>query len=507
MSRRPSASVVANPVLVGAITVLVVVVAVFLAYNANNGLPFVPTRELKVDVANASNLVKGNDVREGGYRIGVLQYIKPVQLKNGVSAAELTLKLDQRLGRIPIDSRVKIRPRSALGLKYIELTRGAAKKVFDDGATLPASQTIVPVQFDDVYSTFDEPTRAASQRNLTEFGNAVAGRGSGLNVAIRNLPELFRHAQPVAQNLADPRTGLPRFFGALNRAASTVAPVAGTNARLFTALATTFAAFAHDTGALEATISKSPSTLDVSTLSLHDQRPFLNDTTAFSPDLSAAAEELHAALPTINPALEIGAPVLRRSIALDARLQDAMGSLRDLARAPSTNLAIRALNGTVTTLQPQLRYLGPFQTVCDYWNYFWTYLAEHLSEKVSSGLAQRALLNTNGQQTDSTGSAGAIHPANGQGYQDNPLNNARGSIEYLHGQPYGAAITSSGAADCENGQRGYPMGRLAQFAPKGYFLVTDPNTPGAQGPTFAGRPRVPPRETFTRQPLTGDRNP
>ena len=47
-------SVFANPVLVGAVTVLIVVVAVFLAYNANEGLPFVPTRELKVDIADTS---------------------------------------------------------------------------------------------------------------------------------------------------------------------------------------------------------------------------------------------------------------------------------------------------------------------------------------------------------------------------------------------------------------------------------------------------------------------
>ena len=36
-------SIAASPTLVGAVTVLVVVVAVFLAYQANNGLPFVPT--------------------------------------------------------------------------------------------------------------------------------------------------------------------------------------------------------------------------------------------------------------------------------------------------------------------------------------------------------------------------------------------------------------------------------------------------------------------------------
>ena len=63
LMRRGQASIVANPVLVGAVTVLVVVVAVFLAYNANNGLPFVPTKEINVDVSNGANLVKGNEVR------------------------------------------------------------------------------------------------------------------------------------------------------------------------------------------------------------------------------------------------------------------------------------------------------------------------------------------------------------------------------------------------------------------------------------------------------------
>ena len=37
------AGIASNPVLVGAVTILVVVVAVFLSYNANQGLPFVPT--------------------------------------------------------------------------------------------------------------------------------------------------------------------------------------------------------------------------------------------------------------------------------------------------------------------------------------------------------------------------------------------------------------------------------------------------------------------------------
>ena len=72
--------------LVGAVTTLVVVVAVFLAYNANKGLPFVPTTSLKFQVSNGANLLPGNEVREGGSRIGLVDDMKPVRLPDGPSA-------------------------------------------------------------------------------------------------------------------------------------------------------------------------------------------------------------------------------------------------------------------------------------------------------------------------------------------------------------------------------------------------------------------------------------
>ena len=65
-------SIIASPVLVGAVTVLVTIVAVFLAYNANAGLPFVPTYDLNAEIPGGANLVPGNDVRVGGFRVGAV---------------------------------------------------------------------------------------------------------------------------------------------------------------------------------------------------------------------------------------------------------------------------------------------------------------------------------------------------------------------------------------------------------------------------------------------------
>src|SRR5207253_842853 len=127
-------------------------------------------------------------------------------------------------------------------------------------------------------------------------------------------------------------------FDDLNRFMGTVAPVAEVNARLFTDMATTFAAIARDPAALEATIAQSPSTLDVSTDSLKTQQPFLVDLTTLAHALTPATAALTATLPDINPALEEGTKTLARTPVLNAKLDQVMTALKSLALAPGTNM-------------------------------------------------------------------------------------------------------------------------------------------------------------------------
>ena len=77
------AGIAGNPVLIGAATVLVILVAVFLAYNANQGLPFVPTYSLKAEVPSAAALVRGNEVRIGGSRVGTVDSITAKRKDDG----------------------------------------------------------------------------------------------------------------------------------------------------------------------------------------------------------------------------------------------------------------------------------------------------------------------------------------------------------------------------------------------------------------------------------------
>ena len=246
-----------------------------------------------------------------------------------------------------------------LGLKYVDLHTGTSHKLFADGATMPIAQTSVPVQFEDVFQAFDAKTRTAIDKNLVGFGDTLAGRGAALNDTFASLPKLLYYLQPVTAYLADPNTELTRLFNSLEGFMGTVAPVAATNARLFTDMATTFAAISRDPNALEQTIARSPSTEQVSTQSLKVQQPFLADLTVLGQNLTPATKALSQSLPTINPAIEVGTKTLARTPSLNANLQQVMNQLQNLAQAPGTNLAINALTDTATTLNPMIRYLGP----------------------------------------------------------------------------------------------------------------------------------------------------
>ncbi len=159
-----------------------------------------------------------------------------------------------------------IRPRSVLGLKYVDMHIGTSQQIFADGGTMPITQTTVPVQFEDIFQMFDPKTRTAIQNNLVGFGDTLAGRGSALNDTIASLPRAVRPSRAGRRSTCRPQhaadaassTRSSGFMGA-------VAPVAQTNAQLFTDMATTFEAISRSPTRLEATISESPSTEEVST--------------------------------------------------------------------------------------------------------------------------------------------------------------------------------------------------------------------------------------------------
>jgi hypothetical protein len=161
--RRADASILTSPVLIGALTVLVVIVAVVLAYNANSGLPFVPTYDLHVKAVNAEELQRGDGVNEGGALVGIVGSVTPARDRAGQPIAMLNLKLYKNIEPLPRDTTFTIRLKGAIGLKYLAVNRGHDAAGFADNATVPISQSGSSVDFDQVLGMFNPPTRTGVQ--------------------------------------------------------------------------------------------------------------------------------------------------------------------------------------------------------------------------------------------------------------------------------------------------------------------------------------------------------
>jgi virulence factor Mce-like protein len=457
--RRGASSIAANPVLIGAATTLVTIVAVFLAYNANNGLPFVPTYELKADVPNAANLVKGNDVRIGGSRVGVVSAITPRRHRNGSVTALLTMKLQTSVKPLPRTSTLLIRPRSALGLKYVEITLGQRKLPngrpapgFANGSTIPlANATPRPVEIDQVFNIFDRKTRSANQTNLYEFGNGFASRGADLNEAISALPSLLANLNTVMRVLSEPQTRLDNFFRQLGNAAGEVAPVAEQQASLFVNLDVTFRALARVARPfIQQSISEGPPTLQTAIRVFPFQRTFLANSEGLFRELRPGARALRRAAPTLADALRIGTHTLRRSQILNRRLIPFFQELERFATDPQVPLGVRDLNQLVVSLNPTLAYLTPAQTVCNYATLWFRNVASLLSEGDANGTWQRFIVVVAPAGPNNEGGP-ASAPANGGG--PNPQAN------HLHTNPSPNTASPGQPKECEAANETYAAGQ------------------------------------------------
>jgi hypothetical protein len=151
-------------------------------------------------------------------------------------------------------------------------------------------------------------------------------------------------------------------------------------------------------------------------------------------------------------------------------------------------------------------YVAPYQTVCNYFNYFFTVLGEHVSEPVRGGTTQRVLAKSDSAnpQDNKLGGVEGDRPVDIAKSEDpQEAKSASGDdLQALHRQYYVPAIDAQGNADCQTGQGGY-LDRLitnSRYPPSddvhptgvageggGSHVVLDPDTPGLAGPTYKAR--------------------
>ncbi len=464
MNRRRGGSLAGSPLLIGAITTLIVVVAVYLSYNANNGLPFVPTYNINVELPTTSGLEESNVVRVGGSRVGIVNKLTAHQdPRTGRVSAIAELKLEKGVEALPVDTTASVQSLSSIGLKFLELEKGGSHRTIAAGGTLPLSHVREPVNIEELFNMFDEKTRTAAQINSNEVGAGLAGRGPGLNNTIATLRPLVTNAIPVFRNLAAPQTDLHGLWVALDRVASQSASVADTNAAWYVELDKFFTDWAAVAPSIERATVLGPPSLEQAIHSLPFEAEFNEKQTEFMNLLRPSAALLVSVAPQLAHAFTVGAVNLREATALNPELARSAQAIQAFAENPIVPVSLEDFTQTLQLANPVVGGIAPEQANCNYFTLAFRNLASATAENIGVGTLTRASLVLSPIGPNSEGFPSSA-PASGPSAEAVDSN-------HLHANPY-PFVTGPGqpAGNCEAGNENYVIGKT----------VTS-NVPGVNG--------------------------
>lgn len=385
--------VLASPVLVGAMTVLVTLVCVVLAFQANNGLPFVPRYTLEVRLRDAAELTRGSEVHMGGALIGMVTAVKPARDSDGRAVAAATVELDKSVEPLPTNSTFVVRQKDAIGEKYLDVTPGHSSRTWPDGAAVPISQTGATTDLDQVLSMFTPPTRRGVAASTTGFAEALAGRGAAVNDAIEAFVPLVGDLGPVMRDLSSPHTRLGGFLRGLGAFTGALAPVAAQQASLFVNLDKTFRSLASVARPyLQEWIAQTPPAFQTVIGDSPRIQAFATDTAGLFAALRPGIATLPDSAPVLADAFATGARTLPPSAAFDRRLETLSRTLAGYGASSEVETGLKRVSGTAHSLIAPLRFLTPAQTSCNYVSLFLRNIGSTLSDPVGTGTVLRVVI-------------------------------------------------------------------------------------------------------------------
>jgi virulence factor Mce-like protein len=248
---------------------------------------------VKVPFSEATQLAQESDVRIHNVSVGKVKSIDLADSGPNRDLAVATLEIDTPYAPIPADTRAMLRQKTLLGETYVELTQGDrdGPKV-PEGGSLPKAQVQPAVQLDEIFRTFDAPTRAAFQSWMQQLAIADTGRGADLSAAIANLAPFAEDANRLLRVLDTQQGAVSQFvrntgevFGALSERQGQLQGLIRNSGIVF-----------HTTAVrnrdLEATFRALPTFLDESRLTLNRLESFSRNANPLITQLHPAARQL-----------------------------------------------------------------------------------------------------------------------------------------------------------------------------------------------------------------------
>jgi phospholipid/cholesterol/gamma-HCH transport system substrate-binding protein len=156
--------------------------------------------ELKADFETAQAVVpgQGQTVRVAGVRVGD---VSDVTLEDGVGV--VTFQIDREFLPIYRDATLQMRPTTGLKDMFFQLDPGSkAAGEFEEGDTVPVSNTAPDVNLDEVLEALDSDTQAYLRLLLVGAGKGLDGRDKDLGQLLGGLGPINRDLRKLSSEVA-----------------------------------------------------------------------------------------------------------------------------------------------------------------------------------------------------------------------------------------------------------------------------------------------------------------
>jgi phospholipid/cholesterol/gamma-HCH transport system substrate-binding protein len=321
------------------------------------------THPLRAVFTAALQLRPGNEVRIAGRTVGDVQ---AVSLYDG--EALVTMGIDEADWPLHAGTTAQLRFGAAASYasRYVQLQPGPARgPALADNALLPASDTITPVEFDQIFSTFDASTRSHLSGLISNASATLSGQSADIG---RDLDQGAPGVRRTADFLSD--LGLdPAALGTLVTAGASTFSVLRSNDSQLQGLvanaAQTFSVLADNATALGATVHRLPATLRESQRTLAHLDRSLNGLGALVSDLRPGATGLAVDAPLLRQVLaEILAvgPLAIETLEHGTQTLPRLTTFLNTAYpfAPTVTSALRSLAPMVACTRPYTPEIGAF---------------------------------------------------------------------------------------------------------------------------------------------------
>ena len=252
----------------------------------------------------ASQLAVESDVRISGVSVGK---VKQIRLGDD-GLADATIELNPKYAPIPVDTKAILRQKTLLGETYVELTPGDRDgQMIPEGGTLPQAQISDAVQLDEIFRTFDQPTRVAFQNWMAGASEALKGRGADLNAALGNLAPFAERADDLLRVLDTQKLAVRQLLDDGGQTFDALSERPGELRSLIQNSEKVFSTTAARDDEIRETFQALPTFLDESKLTLERLYRFSGDTNPLVTQLRPSARELSGTflqLKELSPQLE-----------------------------------------------------------------------------------------------------------------------------------------------------------------------------------------------------------